>query len=164
MNRADLLTDTFEFERDFAGSLRCIPMAVRLKLDLCGIKLSLRQWSRLLRLERHWLLQYPCATRAEAEALRASLADIIERTPGETAQYIEMETDPAWRADRVPEVVVTQSAAVGVRPPTRSQWAGLTDVQRFALIKLTRAGHENANFLPAMREFGLAVRERAYAP
>lgn len=28
-------------------------------------------------------------------------------------------------------------------------------LQRFALYKLTRPGHDNDNFLPAMREFGL---------
>jgi len=29
-------------------------------------------------------------------------------------------------------------------------------LQRFALFKLTRKGHGNRNFLPALREFGLA--------
>lgn len=164
MNRADLLTDSFEFERDFAGSLRCIPMVVRFKLDLCGIKLSLRQWSKLLRLDRHWLLRHPCATRADAVALRTSLAEIIGRLPGETVQYVEMETDPRWRADRVPDVIVAQSIAVGAPPPSRAEWAALSDLQRFSLVKLTRAGRENANFLPAMREFGLALRETAAAP
>lgn len=42
----------FDFERDFAGSLRCIPMIARQKLDIIGIKLSLRQWSRFTREER----------------------------------------------------------------------------------------------------------------
>lgn len=37
----------FEFERDFAVSLRCIPMIARQKLDIVGIKMTLRQWSRL---------------------------------------------------------------------------------------------------------------------
>ena len=36
----------FDFEADFAHGLRCIPMVVRLKLDRCLIRLSLKQWSR----------------------------------------------------------------------------------------------------------------------
>ncbi len=36
-------TGMFDFESDFVASLRCIPMCVRFKLDLCEIKLSLRQ-------------------------------------------------------------------------------------------------------------------------
>ena len=35
------------------------------------------------------------------------------------------------------------------------QWAALAPLQRFALYKLTRPGHKNENFLPAMREFTL---------
>jgi hypothetical protein len=31
----------FDFEADFVGDLRCIPMAVRRKLDLVGVKLKL---------------------------------------------------------------------------------------------------------------------------
>ena len=38
---------------------------------------------------------------------------------------------------------------------TSHQWVGLTPLQRFALIKLSRSSHENKNFLPAMQEFNL---------
>ena len=55
----------FAFESDFVASLRCIPMAVRLKLDLCGIKLTLRQWSRFTRSDREALIAMPCRSRAE---------------------------------------------------------------------------------------------------
>ena len=36
----------FGFEADFVGDLRCIPMAVRRKLDLVGVKLKLSHWSQ----------------------------------------------------------------------------------------------------------------------
>jgi hypothetical protein len=35
------------------------------------------------------------------------------------------------------------------------QWTGLTTLQRFALLKLCREGHENRNFPIALKEFGL---------
>jgi len=35
------------------------------------------------------------------------------------------------------------------------QWRELSILQRFALIKLCRPGHENKNFPIAMKEFGL---------
>jgi hypothetical protein len=35
------------------------------------------------------------------------------------------------------------------------QWSQLTPLQRFALMKLSRKGHENKNFYPALQEFGL---------
>jgi len=37
----------FAFKLDFGGTLRCIPMSVRLKLDQTGIRLSLKQWNKL---------------------------------------------------------------------------------------------------------------------
>ena len=36
-----------------------------------------------------------------------------------------------------------------------AQWKYLTDLQRFALLKLCRPGHENKNFPKAMKEFNL---------
>ncbi|MBF9263330.1 conserved hypothetical protein [Paracidovorax cattleyae] len=36
----------FAFESDFVATLLCVPMIVRFKLDLCGVKLSLKGWSR----------------------------------------------------------------------------------------------------------------------
>ncbi len=50
----------FDFERDFAGSLRCIPMIVRFKLDFVVVTLSLRQWSRLGHRDRELLVGMPC--------------------------------------------------------------------------------------------------------
>jgi hypothetical protein len=42
---------------------------------------------------------------------------------------------------------------------TAQQWEKLTPLQRFALIKLSRSGHENKNFPKAMAEFNLLSQE-----
>ena len=61
-----------------------------------------------------------------------------------------------WREEgRMPEAVRIQAQADGIAPPTARQWASLLPLQRFALVKLARSKHENENFVPAMREFGL---------
>ena len=39
-----------------------------------------------------------------------------------------------------------------------NQWRKLTNIQRFALLKLCRPGHENKNFPKAITEFGLLNR------
>jgi len=83
----------FAFESDFAGTLRCIPMIVRLKLDLCGVKLSLRQWSRFTRDDRAALVEDPCETAAEAAAYGAALAGLIAERAGEVA--VSLPIDPA---------------------------------------------------------------------
>lgn len=153
MNDAQL----FEFESDFVASLRCVPMAVRFKLDSCGIKLTLRQWSRFTRGDRQDLLMAACERPAEIEAYRAALVSLIALRAGEPARALAEAPCGAWTdADQVPPAVVQQSHLVGLAPPSRAEWGRLTELQRFVLIKLTRDKHDNLNFAPAMIEFGMA--------
>ncbi len=146
----------FAFESDFSGTLRCIPMIVRLKLDLCGIKLSLRQWSRFTRDDRAALVEAPCETAADAAAYGAVLAALIAERAGEAAVNLPIDPAPAWAdTSRTPDRVAAYVAELGLAELTPRQWGRLSPLQRFALFKLTRPGHDNDNLVPAMREFGL---------
>lgn len=147
----------FAFEDDFVASLRCIPMAVRLKLDRSGIKLTLRQWSRFTTEDRRALLDLPCATDAEVDAYRARLVALVAKRAGEDARPLPEAPAVLWEVvGGTPPVVTDYARTVGVPPPTEGQWRTLSELQRFVLIKLTRDNHDNVNFVPAMREFGLA--------
>jgi hypothetical protein len=152
----------FEFESDFVNTLRCIPMAVRLKLDVSGIKLSLRQWSRFTQDDRQRLLTTPCAGAAGIEAYRGAVVDLVALRTNEAAKALAEPPCGQWNnGGQTPAVVVSFAGSVGLRPPTDRQWSALTTLQRFALIKLTRDSHDNVNFAPAMTEFGLAAPLRA---
>ena len=149
-------THLFAFEHDFVSSLRCIPMAVRLKLDRCAIKLSLRQWSRFTREDRQALLEAPCRTTEEVAAYRTDLVELVTLRARESAKPLADPPLPLWeQAAKAPPVVTAFARTVGVAPPTDAAWGELAELQRFALIKLTRDNHDNVNFVPAMREFGL---------
>jgi hypothetical protein len=146
----------FAFESDFVDSLRCVPMAVRLKLDRCGIKLSLRQWSRLTRQDRAELLIRPCETRKERDSYRTTLVALVALRAREEAKPLPERPLELWEdASSTALVVRTYATALGLSPPSDAQWATLTPLQRFVLIKLTRDSHDNVNFVPAMEEFGL---------
>ncbi len=149
----------FAFELDFAGTLRCIPMIVRLKLDLVGIKLTLRQWSRFERSERHELVQRPCDAEDAVKAYRRYVLDIIALRTDEPPVDMSIDPCPAWaEIDSVPERLVRYAQDLELAPPTLEQWRAITPLQRFTLFKLTRPGHDNDNFEPAMQEFGLGRR------
>ena len=49
----------FAFEHDFVGSWRCIPLCVRRKLDLIGLKLKLSHWLELSQAQRQQLVDWP---------------------------------------------------------------------------------------------------------
>jgi hypothetical protein len=150
------LSELFVFEHDFVVTLRCIPMAVRFKLDLAGVKLSLRQWSRFTIADRTGILTEPYVTPAGIAVLRARLIELVAVRTGGAAEDIAVDPEPRWRETReTPTEVVAFAGLRGVAPPTPEQWRALTDLRRFTLLKLTRDGHDNVNFVPALREFGL---------
>jgi hypothetical protein len=153
------MTDSpiFDFESDFAGALYCIPMSVRLKLDNVGVKVSLKQWNKLARDERDQLLIRPCNAPADRRAYRDYLVAAIEARTGDKASELAVAEHPEWLDDsRIPVQVSEYFAAESRSPLTLPQWTGLAPLQRYVLIKLTRPGHRNENFLPALREFGLS--------
>ena len=149
------MTDFFEFEADFVDSLRCIPMQVRYKLDTSGIKLKLSHWHQMTEDERAALVKLPCTTETEISIYQDYLQQLILEHTGNPAAKIPIETDPLWmESASVPGSVQEKAQEMGISI-TLPQWAALTSLQRFALIKLSRSGHENKNFPQAMAEFHL---------
>ena len=144
----------FQFEQDFIDSLRCIPMAVRLKLDTCGVKLKINLWHQFTQTERQTLVTMACATPQEIVTYRDYLQALVTRYTGEPAKEIAVLDQPLWLGETVPERVQQQAAAHSMAI-TPQAWQALMPAQRFALIKLSRPSHENRNFVPAMQEFGL---------
>jgi hypothetical protein len=148
----------FEFETDFAGALYCIPMAVRRKLDLCGVKVSLKQWNRFPLEEREQLVTRKCDTPQETDAYQREVAHLLETRAGDTPQFLDRDAGTEWKdTSVVPRRLIDYCQERDVPAPSLAQWAALTELQRFALFKLTRPGHTNENFIPAMREFGLTA-------
>jgi hypothetical protein len=145
----------FAFENDFVRTLRCIPMCVRFKLDHSGIKLTLRQWSRFTLNDRGALRLQPCATAAQAAAYREALIALVLHRSGEAATVLETPGEAAWEAVEVPVEVSAFARARSFLTPSPAQWRRLTTLERYTLVKLSRDKHENANFEPALREFGV---------
>jgi hypothetical protein len=146
----------FTFEADFVDSLRCIPMIVRLKLDTCGVKLKLAEWNHFTQPECEQLVQLPCEESAEIAEYKKYVSQLIFQHTKNEASLLSIDPHPAWLNDReIPTSITTKAMEEEVNI-TLTQWANLTPLQRFALIKLTRSQHENNNFLPALIEFGLS--------
>lgn len=149
------MTQFFQFEADFVDSLRCIPMQVRLKLDTCGIKLKLPQWFHFTSQERQQLVELPCSTPEEIQVYRELLQSLVLKHTGELATDLAIEAHPAWMNQEIIPISVQEQAQEKGLTITSNQWANLSPLQRFALIKLSTSSHENKNFLPAIKEFNL---------
>lgn len=150
------MTQFFQFESDFVESLHCIPMQVRYKLDTCGIKLKLNHWNQFEPPLRQTLVDLPCRTEAEIQNYRTVLKQAVRDRTGVEPKDLPVEDFPDWLNEaQIPDSVQQKSAQVGASI-SPEQWQSLTPLQRFALIKLSRSGHENSNFLPALKEFEIA--------
>ncbi|WP_157584029.1 nitrate reductase associated protein [Spirosoma arboris] len=143
----------FAFESDFVESLRCIPMVVRYKLDTCGIKLKLPEWVKLTIDDKARLATQPCYTPAEIAQYRLDLINLIQTRCHH--QVSDLGTvDASWEClGEVPNEVLQKALEWECSPVTIQQWLQLDVLQRFALVKLSRSGHEGANFPRAIREF-----------
>lgn len=147
----------FRFEEDFVESgIRCIPMIVRFKLDACGIKLKLSEWSRMSEKERRHLALADCGNPEAIFRYRKELSELIFKRAGNVATPVPIPENPAWsRTDEVPYTIIEKLRELSCEL-SAERWKTLTQLQRFALLKLSYPGHENKNFPKALAEFGLA--------
>ncbi|MDJ0736998.1 MAG: nitrate reductase associated protein [Nostocaceae cyanobacterium] len=149
------MAEYFQFEADFVDSLRCIPMQVRCKLDTSGIKLKLSHWNHMSKQERETLVELPCNSETEIQTYRKYIQNLVLERTGKPVGELPIEPQPPWiDSKNVPSNIQDKAQEIGVNI-TSEQWTNLTPLQRFALIKLSRPGHENQNFPKAMAEFGL---------
>src|SRR5262245_2132636 len=150
------MTTLFQFELQACEDNLCIPMSVRLKLDCCGLKVTTQQWQALTEKEKHIANLTPCQTGEERQSYRQLIGTIVLERTGEHAGELPPDPNPTWQNERlIPERVQDAFSARG-RSLTLEQWSALTPLQRFALIKLTRPGHDmTSKFLQALQEFGL---------
>ena len=144
----------FQFEADFGATLRCIPMFIRFKLDAADLKLKMSQWAKFSLEDRRVMGEMPCETEDEIAAYRLFLSNLVRERTGETLSNLPAGYDLEWQGEAVPERVLARADEIGV-VISRDQWASLLPLERFALVKLVRSGHEGRNFPRALKEFGL---------
>jgi hypothetical protein len=79
---------TFAFESSEARALAWLPLAVRFKLDLCGLRVSLREWQGLTLAQRQALLA--CAPGAAFGAM------VLAHVPGARREPASQQGQPRF--------------------------------------------------------------------
>lgn len=76
---AQLTPYFFQFESDFVNTLKCIPMIVRYKLDSCGVKLKLHEWTKFNLKDKESLAYLPCYKDLEIEYYRIFVTRLVKQ-------------------------------------------------------------------------------------
>ena len=141
----------FDFERDFIGSWRCIPLCVRRKLDLIGLKLKLSHWLECSQSERQELVDWADDPRS-LQRLRSHLQNRTRTMADGMAQDLPPAVAEPWQQTRsVPDPLRLASQSRGLEL-SLSCWGTLKELERFALCKLARPGHDHHNLDAAFSE------------
>lgn len=143
----DVTARIFGFERDFAEDLGLMPLAVRYRLDLAGVKLGLQAWRALPRDMRGKLLAFPIGGAAGLEGFRTCLVEACARHGAEPPADLPAADPAAWSAAAGPPAAAEGPLLAG------PDWSRLDDLQRYALAKLARSRREPDALSRALREF-----------
>jgi hypothetical protein len=123
----------FAYEAEFYPALNRLPLHVRMKLDLTGIKISLKDWLAFSFEERTVLCHLPIETGDEKTAFRSYVDFLLRKYRGEPAAA-EVMASVLWERKEVPEPVAQKSAATS-HPVTLAEWSHWQAHQRYALYK-----------------------------
>lgn len=141
----------FYFEDDFIRDLRCIPLCVRRKLDLIGIKLKLTHWQEFNLTEKSKIVNWP-DSRKELLNLKEFLKDKTSNSKyGEAKEIKESINEPWQNNTKVPDKVLKAAQKRGINI-SDEKWKNLSELDRFAFCKLIRPSHEHNNLDKAFDE------------
>ena len=141
----------FQYEKDFYPNLERLPLHVRMKLDLAGIKLSLKQWLAFRIEERNAVCHLPVDYEDEKQVFKDYLNFLSRQYCHAPAQELPP-MEPLWEiSDHVPALVRERSGDNG-KAVTLEEWNGWASHQRYALYKTAVSKSEPEKFFAVLDE------------
>jgi hypothetical protein len=124
----------FRHEAEFYPSLSRIPLDVRMKLDLAGLKISLKDWLACSFEERTVLCHLPVNDTEEKQAFAAYADFLCRKYRGEAVEVTAPLSSVLWDPSAIPEPVAQKSASC-FNTVMLAEWQHWQAHQRYALYK-----------------------------
>lgn len=124
----------YPYEAEFYPTLSRVPLDVRRKLDITGIKLSLQDWLAFSLEERRVLCHLPCDTAEEQQVFAEFLDFLSQRHRGLAVERLAALSASLYDASGVPEPVTQKSTALHASV-TADEWHQWPAHHRYALYK-----------------------------
>jgi hypothetical protein len=123
----------FKFEAEFYPSLTRVPVHVRMKLDLTGVRISLEDWLSFIYEERDVLCHLPADTPEEQQVFISYIDYLCRNHRGRDVARTAPLLRAVWDTpDAVPRPVAEKSA-ITKRPLTAAEWTRCQPFERYAL-------------------------------
>ncbi|MSP37184.1 MAG: hypothetical protein EXR70_01665 [Deltaproteobacteria bacterium] len=120
----------YDYEAEFYPDLSRLPLDLRRKLDVTGVKLGLKDWLALSFEERSVLCHLPCDNAEECQVFANYLDFLSHKYRNEPISRIAPSDPALWSELSVPHAVRERSDAVTV-----DRWRGWPSHDRYALYK-----------------------------
>jgi hypothetical protein len=143
----------YRHESDIYPSLSRIPLHVRMKLDVTGIKISLKDWLAFSIEERTVLCHLPVQTEEEKQAFASYLDFLSRRYRGEPVAKTEAMSDSLWDSVLQVPATVARKSASQIPPVTIEEWRRWKSHQRYALYKMALSQSDPEQFFAVLKEF-----------
>jgi hypothetical protein len=142
----------FDYEAAYYPKLDRLPLHVRMKLDLTGVKLSLKDWLAFHIEERTIICHLPVDDEDEKQAFRKYLNFLSLQYCGAPAKSVPPMDPFSWEiSDRVPGPVLEQSGRNG-KAVALEEWKNWASHQRYALYKTAVSKSEPEKFFAVLEQ------------
>ena len=141
----------YRYESEYYAELNRIPLNLRMKLDLTGVKISLEEWLTLALPERRVLCHLPCDSAAELKAFVGYLNFLSHRYLNRALATTEPLDSARWDSPSVPPAVLARCPEE--RPIDVKEWLQWQSHQRYALFKTATSKSEPDAFTKLLTEF-----------
>lgn len=141
----------FRYEAGFYPLLSRIPLHVRMKLDLTGIKISLKEWLAFDLAERAALCHLPCRLPDERQVF-VGYVDFLSRKYSATPVVVASALESAlWDKSQLPEPVRKKSAD-SLQRVTPQEWFNWKFHERYALYKTATSQSQPDAFVQVLEQ------------
>lgn len=135
----------FQHESEYYPALTRLPLDVRRKLDLVGIKIALKDWLAFSLEERAVLCHLPTESPEEQHVFHAYLDFLTRKYLGLPVQRTEPMSVSLWNGETVPESVRLKSAEFSTAV-TSEEWVQWHHFERYALYKTATSSNQPEAF------------------
>lgn len=142
----------FRYESEFYPTLSRVPLHVRMKLDLTGVKISLGDWLSFSFEERTVLCHLPVQAKEEQQAFVNYLHFLSQKHRGAPAAMTQAMSISLWdNPNQVAEPVAQRSGERG-QSVTSEEWKRWKSHQRYALYKTAVSKSDPEQFFAVLAE------------